>query len=138
MAETRQRGPFLTVMAVLFGLLAVSNATKAFQYSGDPSHLGLVLFGVRFESFFSNLLLGPLMGLVLGAYAFGLWKLRPWVASLSIAYAFYVPLNLVIFWFRQPVPDDHGIGGLLVYLFFALGGSIGTALYLAHHGDKLG
>lgn len=131
------RGPFLTAMAVLFGLLAVSNFTKAFQHSGDPTHLGLVVFGYRFESFAANLILGPLFGLLLGAYAFGLWRLRPWVASLSILYAFYVPVNLVIFWFRQPVPDDHGLAGLIVYLFFALGGSIGTALYLAYHREKL-
>ena len=48
MAERRERGIFLTVVAVLFALLAVSNASKALQYRVNPSHLGVVIFGVRF------------------------------------------------------------------------------------------
>jgi hypothetical protein len=136
MTAPRERGPFLTVVAVLFGLLAISNATKALQHLGDPQHLGIVIFGVRFESVASNLILGPLMGAVLAAYAYGVWTLRPWVAPLSIAYAFYVPVNLVLFWYLQaaPGPDEHGVVFLLLYLAFAFTGSIGTALYLAYHG----
>jgi len=124
-------------MAVLFGVLAVSNFTKALQHLRDPGHLGIVIFGVRFESVPSNLILGPLMGLVLAAYAYGLWKLKPWVAPLSIVYAFYVPLNLVLFWYLQTGPEIPPLGFILVYLAFAFTGSIGTALYLAYHREKL-
>jgi hypothetical protein len=137
MATGRERGPFLTVMAVLFGLLSLSNFTKAFQHLRDPSHLGIVLFGVRFESFFANLVLGGLMGVVLAAYAAGVWRLQRWVIALSIAYAFWVPVNLVLFWFFQTGPNDHSVVGILFYLAFAFTGSIGTALYLAYHRDKL-
>ena len=112
MANERKRGVFLTVMAVLFAVLALSNFTKAVQHMRDPSHLGIVIFGVRFESVPSNLILGPLMGLVLAAYAYGLWKLKAWVAPLSIAYAFYVPVNLVLFWYRQTGPDIPPLGFL--------------------------
>jgi hypothetical protein len=137
MANGGKRGPFLTVMAVLIGVLAVSNCTKAFQFLRDPGHLGIVIFGVRFESVPSNLLLGPLMGAVLAAYSYGLWKLRPWVAPLSIAYAFYVPVNLVLFWYFQTVPEIPPLSFMLIYLAVAFTGSIGTALYLAYHRDKL-
>ena len=137
MSERRERGPFLTVMAVLFGILAVSNATKALQHLHDPKTLGIVIFGVRFESVFSNLILGPLMGVVLAAYAYGLWTLKPWVAALSIAYAFYVPVNLVLFWYFQTGPDVPPLGFLVMYLAVAFTGSIGTALYVAYHRDKL-
>src|SRR5438309_9945546 len=101
----RERGPFLTVMAVLLGVLAISDFTKALQHLRDPAHLGMVIFGVRFESVATNLILGPLTGLVLATYAYGLWRLKPWVLPLSIAYAFYVPLNLVLFWCFQTGPD---------------------------------
>src|ERR1700687_2189181 len=104
MANGRERGVFLAVMAVLLGVLAVSNFTKALQYLRDPTHLGIVIFGVRFESVPSNLVLGPLTGAVLAAYAYGLWSLKRWVIPLSIAYAFYVPVNLVLFWYRQGGP----------------------------------
>ena len=137
MAERRERGVFLTVVAILFAVLAVSNASKALQHLADPSHLGIVIFGVRFESVASNLVLGPLLGAVLAAYAYGLWTLAPWVAPLSIVYAFYVPLNLVLFWYRQVGPEIPPLGFMLGYLAIAFTGSIGTALYLAHHRDTL-
>jgi hypothetical protein len=138
MANGRARGPFLTVMAVLLGLLAVSNCTKALQHLYRPQALGIVIFGVRFESTGANLALGLLMGALLGTYARGLWRLRSWVVPLSIVYAFYVPTNLVLFWYRQTGPDLPPLGFILIYLAFAFTGSIGTALHLAYHRDKLG
>ena len=138
MAMERKRGVFLTVMAVLFAVLAVSNCTKALQHLQNPKILGIVIFGVRFETVASNLILGPLMGVVLAAYSYGLWKLKPWVAPLSIVYAFYVPVNLVLFWYRQTGPDIPALGSILAYLAVSLTGSIGTALYLAYHRDRLG
>ena len=137
MPNERRRGPFLTVMAVLFTLLTVSNFTKALQYANNPTVGGIVVFGHRFEGVGSNLIFGPLMGLVVGAYAIGLWRLKRWVAPLSIAYAFFVPLNLVLFWYFQTGPDIPALGFILVYLAIALTGSVGTALYLAYHRDLL-
>lgn len=137
MSDGRTRGPFLTVMAVLFGVLALSNFTKFWQHLRDPGKLGMVVFGVRYETVASNLLLGWVMGAILVAYAYGLWRLKTWVAPLSIAYAFYVPVNLVLFWAFQTGPDVPPVGGLLGYLAVAFTGSIGTALYLAYHREKL-
>jgi hypothetical protein len=137
MADTRRRGGFLTAMAVGFALLCVSNLSKPLQYWNNPEVGGIVIFGVRFESIASNAVLGPLMALVLGAYSYGLWKLQPWVAPLSIAYAFYVPVNLALFWYFQISPERPPVVGLLVYLAVALTGSVGTALHLAYHRDKL-
>jgi hypothetical protein len=131
------RGPFLTTMAGLLGLLAVSNCTKVLQHLEDPQKLGIVVFGTRLETVAGNLIVGPLMGLVVGAYAYGLWRMRAWVIPLSIVYAFYVPTNLVLFWYGQTSPDIPPVGSILVYLVFALGGSIGTALYLAYHRERL-
>jgi hypothetical protein len=131
------RGPFLTTMAGLLGLLALSNCTKALQHLHDPKVLGIVVFGTRLETVAGNLVVGPLMGLVVGAYAYGLWRMRAWVIPLSIVYAFYVPTNLVLFWYGQTSPDIPPVGSILVYLVFALGGSIGTALYLAYHRERL-
>lgn len=124
-------------MSLLFGLLAISNFTKPFQHLRNPQALGMVLLGSRFETFGANAVIGPLMGLVVGAYAWGLWRLRPWVRPLSAVYAFWVPLNLILFWYRQTSPEIPPLGSILGYLTFALGGSIGTALYLAYHPEKL-
>ena len=137
MAGRRTRGPFLTAMAVLFGVLSLSNFTKALQHARDPRTLGIVVFGVRYESIAANVILGAVMGIVLGAYAYGVWNLRRWVAPLSVVYAFYVPVNLALFWYFQTGPDIPPLGFILVYLAFAVTGSIGTALYLAYHRDLL-
>ncbi len=137
MTEERERGPFLTVMMVLFAILTLSDFTKPLQHLRQPDHLGIVIMGVRFESFWSNLILGPMLGLVIGAYTYGLWKLKSWLVPLSIVYAFYVPVNLVLFWWRDMGPNIPSLGFMIVYLTFAFTGSIGTALYLAYHRDKL-
>jgi hypothetical protein len=137
MNNERRRGGFLTVMATLLGILALSDFTKALQHLRAPERLGIVIFGVRFESLFANLILGPMMGVLIAAYAYGIWNLRRWAAPLSVFYAFYVPVNLVLFWFRQAGSGDRSLGFMLVYLAFAYTGSIGTALYLAYHRDLL-
>ena len=84
---------------------------------------GVVVFGVRAETFTANLLLGAVLGLVLAAYSYGLWRLRRWVAPLSVVYAFHVPLNLVLFWYRQTSPEIPPLAGILAYLAVAFTGS---------------
>jgi hypothetical protein len=134
--STESRGTFLTVMAVLFVVLAISDFTKALQYANNPAVGGLVVFGHKFEGIAINLVLGPLFGMVLLTYAYGIWKMRAWVLPLSLVYAFYVPYNLVLFWFTHTT-GPRSIGFIVFYLAIALTGSVGTALYLAYHRERL-
>lgn len=130
------RGKFLSTFAVLLALLALSNFTKAFQNMSDPTK-GLVVFGVRFETVGANAVLGPVFGAILAAYAYGIWKMKAWVLPLAIAYAFYVPVNLVVFWFLHGAGPHPPVIGLLGYLAVAFTGSIGIAMYLAYHRHRL-
>ena len=134
--SSESRGTFLTVMAVLFVVLAISDFTKALQYANNPAVGGLVVFGHKFEGVAINLVLGPLFGMVLLIYAYGIWKMRAWVLPLSFVYAFYVPYNLVLFWFTHTT-GPRSIGFIVFYLAIALTGSVGTALYLAYHRERL-
>jgi hypothetical protein len=95
-----------------------------------------VVLGHKFQGVRHNLVLGPIFGLVLFAYAFGIWNLRAWVLPLSIAYAFYVPVNMVLFWSMHQLPPP-ALGFIVVYLFLSLTGSVGTAIYLAYHRERL-
>ena len=52
--RTVSRGIFLTIMAVLLAVLAISNTTKSLQHQNDPSHLGLVIFGYRLQTMAAN------------------------------------------------------------------------------------
>ena len=137
MARERRRGLFLSVMALLFALLTVSNCTKPLQHLRDPTKLGIVIFGVRFESVAANVVLGPLMGVVLGAYAVGLWTMRRWVVPLAFAYAAYVFVNLVCFAIHPPAGDDTPALGLLAYALVAIGVSTSGAIYLYRRREAL-
>ena len=129
------RGTFLTVMAVLFVVLAISDFTKPLQYINDPAVGGLVVLGHKFEGVAKNLLLGPIVGTFLLIYAYGIWKMRAWVLPLSFVYAFYVPANMVLFWsLHQLAPPT--VGFIVMYLFVSLTGSVGTAIYLAYHRER--
>lgn len=133
--RARGRDWFLTVMAVLFLVLAISDFTKTLQHARNPG-LGIVLLGSRFSSTPGNVLGGGMMGLFLAGYAYGLWSARRWVSALAIPYAFWVPANEVLFWFLHTGPRPT-VGFIAFYLFVSLGGSIGTALYLAWNRDRL-
>lgn len=133
--SSTKRGVFLSVVAILLAVLALSDFTKAFQNMNDSTK-GLVLVGIQTKTVAGNLVLGPIFGLVLAAYSYGLWKMRKWVLPLGIAYAFYVPANLVLFWFLH-VGARPSIRFIVVYLAIALTGSVGTAIYLAYHHDRL-
>jgi hypothetical protein len=134
--ENARRGWFLTVMTVLFLLLAFSDFTKALQFVNNPAVGGLVVLGHKFQGVAHNLILGPLFGIVLLSYAYGTWNMRAWVLPLSIAYAFYVPANMVLFWSLHQLPPPTK-GFIVVYLFLSLTGSVGTAIYLAYHRERL-
>lgn len=132
-----RRPVFLTVMAILFAALAISNATKIFQASEANPVGGFVFFGVRFRDPVAILALAlPFAGLLL-TYARGLWVRKKWVAWIAVPYAFYVPANLTLFWFFQPADKLPPVAFIAGYLFLALGGSIGTALYLMRYFDEL-
>ena len=121
------RGTALTVFALLFGLLAVSNLMKPLQIG---SQTGFVLFGKRLSGL-PNLIFGPLFGLYLAAYATGIWGLRRRALPMGMLYASYVVLNLVLFTVRMP--QESGAGPLifgLVYTTVAIGVSWGAAWLL--------
>ena len=134
-ASAPRRGIFLTVMAVLLAILAVSDFTKTLQHMRNPV-LGIVVLGHRFTRIRASVFLGSLFGLMLATYVYGIWNMKRWVLSIAFFYAFYVPVNLVLFWSLHDNPRPTA-GSIVVYLAFALTGSIGTALYLASHRDRL-
>jgi len=128
------RGTTLTVLAVLFGTLALSNFLKAAPITEDT---GFVLFGNRLAGT-ANVLAGIFAGAVVGSYAVGIWQMRRWAVPLAWGYALYVVLNIVLFRMRHPMPES-GSGQVfeLVYAVVAIGVSTGTALLLTRRRDEL-
>jgi hypothetical protein len=82
--------------------------------------------------------LGPAFGLVLAAYAYGVWKRRSWVVPLAVAYALYVVVNLVLFTMITATPEEKAkVVFNTVYGIVAIGVSGGGALYLARNRGRL-
>jgi hypothetical protein len=134
--SNRSRGLFLTVMAILFVVLAISNITKPLQHIRTP-HLGLVIFGYRLQTVLANAIFGPIFGIILLVYAWGIWRMKRWVLPIAIIYAMYVPWNLVLFWFANGGDPHRSLSFIVRYLLVALTGSVGTGLYLAYHRERL-
>jgi hypothetical protein len=127
MANSR-RGIALTVLAILFAILAISDILKPLHLEGPTT--GLVFFGRRLSGT-PNAILGPILGIFLLAYAAGIWRMRGYALALGYAYAIYVTINLVLFSARNPPPASQGemIFGI-VYIVGALALSWGTAVLL--------
>ena len=122
------RGRLLSLAAVLFAILAVSNLFKPFKLWGADT--GFVLLGQRLDGT-ANAVVGPLFGLYLLIYALGIWRQKRFALPMSYAYAAYVIVNLILFISSQPASSGEGklLFGL-VYSVVAIGVSSGTAVLL--------
>ena len=107
MAE-RSRGTVLTIFAILFGLLALSNFLKPFFHDANFVFLGSKTTGV------ANVVLSILFGILLAAYAYGVWTMRKF--ALAIAYFFFpwVVLNTILFRVKNHPTGQHPVAGFAI------------------------
>ena len=130
------RGRALTVFAILFALLAVSNFLKPLQLGGERT--GFVFLGQRLTET-ANTIVGPLFGLYLLAYAMSIWRMKRIALTMGWAYAAYVVVNLLLFNLRTSRPPGawYLVFGI-VYIVVAVGVSSGAAWALTKRKDALG
>jgi hypothetical protein len=134
--QAMSRDRVLTTLAVLMGLMAMSNLGKPIAQTMSPeSSAGFVFFGSRLHGV-ANAIIGPLFGCLLAAYAYGVWTMRRWVLPIALAYAAYVPVNLVLF-ALDPPPGSGGAVFGAIYAIVAIGVTGGGAWYLYKHRDQL-
>ena len=127
----RQRGPVLTVLAALFGLLALSDLAKPLEAAlGNELRPGFVLFGRRLSGT-ANAIVGPLFGVYLLVYAVGIARMRSWALPMGALYALYVTVNLTLFMFRDAEPMREGMLFGAIYALVALGVSWGAVWVLS-------
>src|SRR5271167_4905470 len=127
MADSR-RSAGLTILAILFAILALSDILKPLHLEGPTT--GLVFFGKRLSGV-PNAILGPALGFVLLIYAAGIWRMRRYAIAIGYAYAIYVTINVTLFSLRNTMPLSPGLKILgVVYVVFALALSWGTPILL--------
>ena len=130
------RGRALTVFAILFALLAVSNFLKPLQLGGERT--GFVFLGQRLTET-ANTIVGPLFGLYLLVYAVSIWRMKRIALTMGWAYAAYVVVNLLLFNLRTSRPPGAAylVFGI-AYIAVAVGVSSGAAWALTKRKDALG
>jgi len=128
--ETR-RGSVLTIFAVLFTVLALSDISK--PLSGGRA--GLVFFGTKTTGL-ANAILAPTFGIFLLIYALGIWLKRRWAVPMAWAYAAYVPINLTLFTIKSPEKWQSPLFGL-IYVAIALGVSLVSAILVTRRSRRL-
>lgn len=134
-SDGTERGMLLSIFAGLFALLAVSNLLKPLQLMGPDT--GFVFFGTLLTGT-ANMIAGPVAGVYLLAYAWGIWRMRRFVVGMAHAYALYVVLNLLLYMYQRIGHADlmEWVGGL-VYSAVAIGVSSGAAIVLTRRKHEL-
>lgn len=120
----------LRVLAVLFGLLAVSNFLKPFTVDDKT---GFVFFGRRLDGT-PNLIAGWSFAVLLAAYAAALWREKAAALPIGIAYAAYVSANLFLFVLRSPAATGNAAIFGIVYTVLALGCAWGAVALMMRNG----
>jgi hypothetical protein len=123
----------LRSFALLFALMALSNAIKPFAYAAD---VGFIFFGHRLEGA-ANTIVALLFSGLLATYAAGIWLEMRYALPLGIAYAGYVILNIVLWNKYSPKEATAPFIYAIAYLVGAIGVSSGAALLLWRQGRRL-
>lgn len=117
MAE-KSRGAALTIIAILFGLLALSNFLKPFMHGANFVFLGTKTTGT------ANAILSMVFGILLVAYAYGIWAMRKFALPIAYAYFPWVVLNMILFTMKNPDAPQPSV----VFAIATLGIGIGVPL----------
>lgn len=123
----------LRSFALLFALMALSNALKPFAYTDD---VGFVLFGQRLAGQ-ANAAAATTFSAILAVYAASIWMEKQVALKIGVAYAAYVIANLVLWSFRKPEGVETSLVFGVAYLISAIGVSSGAALLLWRHRGRL-
>jgi hypothetical protein len=123
----KSRGVALTIFAILFALMAISNFGKPFSHQAG---VGFVFLGSRLSGV-PNMIIAPIFGITLAVYAYGILAMRKFALPIGISYAAYVVINMILFVAKNrgtPVMHEHSMAFLVPYPFIAIGVSSGAAI----------
>ena len=127
MAGSKSRGAALTIFAILFGLLAISNFLKPFSH--DPG-VGFVFMGVRLHGT-GNAIMGPLFGFLLLVYAYGIWTMRRYALPVAYIYTAWVIVNGVLFSMKNRSEPHPSVAFSIAATAIGIGVPLATAIILS-------
>ena len=123
----KSRGVALTICALLFGLLAISDFAKPLSHSAG---VGFVFLGHRLTGT-GNAVMGPLFGILLVIFAYGIWTMRRWALPIAYIFTAWVVVNMVLFTMNNPNEPKPSIIFLIGTLAVGIGVPLATAIILS-------
>jgi hypothetical protein len=132
MAE-KSRGAALTIFALLFGLLAISNFLKPFSH--DPG-VGFVFMGTRLTGT-GNAIMGPLFGIALVIFAYGIWTMHAWARPVAYIYTAWVVVNTVLFTLKHRAEPHPSLAFSIAATAIGIGVPLATAIILTRRSADL-
>ena len=132
MAE-KSRGPALTVLALLFVLLAISDFAKPLL--AGPG-VGFVFAGTRLTGR-ANAIMGPLFGLFLLYYAYAIWTMRRYAVPASYVFAGWVVGNMIMFTIKNSDAPKPSLLVAVVSTAVGIGVPLATAIILSRRRAEL-
>jgi hypothetical protein len=132
MAE-KSRGTALTILALLFVLLAISDFAKPFSHSPG---VGFVFAGARLTGT-SNAIMGPLFGLFLLYYAYGIWSMRRYALPASYVFAGWVVGNTIMYAIKNSGAPKPSLVVAIASTAIGIGVPIATAIILSRRSAEL-
>jgi hypothetical protein len=122
----KSRGTALTVFALLFVLLAISDFGKPFSETAHFVFLGTPLSGK------GNLVMGPLFGVALLIYAYGIWTMRRYALPVAYIYTGWVCVNMILFSIKTRNEPTHPSPVMAIAsLVIGIGVPLATAIILS-------
>jgi hypothetical protein len=130
---TKSRGVALTIFALLFVLLAISDFAKPLSHSEG---VGFVFLGHRLHGT-GNLVMGPLFGLLLLIYAYGIWTMRRYALPVAYIFTGWVIVNTVLYGMNNTDTPQPSLFFKIVTIAIGLGVPLATALILSRRSADL-
>ena len=129
----QKRGVPLTIFALLFVLLAISDFSKPFSH--DPG-IGLVCLGVR-QTGSANAILGTLFGIGLLIFAWGIWTMRRYALPVAYIFTAWVCINTILFRIKNPTAPQPSIVITIFATLIGIGVPVATAIILSRRQAEL-
>jgi hypothetical protein len=126
MAE-KSRGTALTIFALLFVLLAISDFLKPFHL--DPN-AGFVFLGTKLSGT-GNQVMGPLFAVCLLIYAYGIWTMRRYALPVAYIFTGWVCVNMVLFSMKNRNTPQPSPIVAIVTMAIGIGVPLATAIVLS-------
>jgi hypothetical protein len=129
----KSRGPALTIFAILYVLLAISDFAKPFSHSPG---VGFVFLGTRLTGT-GNAIMGPLFGFLLLVYAYGIWTMRRYALPVAYIFTGWVIVNTVLYNLKHRSDPQPPLYFAILSIALGLGVPLATAIILSRRSNDL-